>query len=528
MGHEIRTPLNALLGMLELLGLRALDHEAQRMLGVALQSGQALLHIIDDILDFSRIEAGKLEIHPEPTSIRELIELSADSFRNLASSKGVRLLHWVDPQLSPLLLADRLRLRQILNNLLSNAVKFTHAGQVTLKAERVQLQGTSERVRLSVADTGIGITPEVQATLFQPFSQGDAQTTRRYGGSGLGLAICRRLADLMHGELELQSTPGVGTTLSLTLDLPVLSAGELQASPAAAWQPRRSNASAPCALTPADRARERAAGRLVLLVDDHPSNRDLLSAQLQVLGYASDQASDGHEALRLWECERYGLLITDCYMPDMDGYQLMREIRRREAATGRARLPILACTANALSDASADCAAAGADDILIKPSNLLLLQQKLEQLLPHAAPPADGAATPADSAEESAAATAADEPAAPPAQPPTQPPALRRGALHELSGGDLALERTLLLRFRAAHQADAEALWRAAAARDAAALAHLAHRIRGAALMIGADPLGNASQALEQAAKEQDWSAIEAALAAWKGAAAQLELDLPT
>jgi len=521
MSHEIRTPLNALFGMLELLGLRALDHEAQRMLGVALQSGQALLHIIDDILDFSRIEAGKLEIHPEPTSISELIELSADSFRKLSSSKGVRLLHWVDPQLSPLLLADRLRLHQILNNLLSNAVKFTHAGQVTLKAERVQLQGATERVRLSVTDTGIGIAPAVQATLFQPFSQGDAQTTRRYGGSGLGLAICRRLADLMHGELELQSTPGVGTTLSLTLDLPILSAGELQASPAAAWQPRRGSAPAACAFTPADRARERAAGRLVLLVDDHPSNRDLLSAQLQTLGYASDQANDGHEALRLWECERYGLLITDCHMPDMDGYQLMREIRRREAATGRVRLSILAWTANALSDASADCAAAGADDILVKPSNLLLLQQKLEQLLPQDAPQADGAAAPADS-------TAADGPTAPPAQPPTHPPALRRGALRELSGGDLALERTLLLRFRAAHQADAEALWRAAAARDAAALAHLAHRIRGAALMIGADPLGNASLALEQAAKEQDWNAIEAALAAWKEAAAQLEPELPT
>ncbi|MCM2478546.1 ATP-binding protein [Serpentinimonas maccroryi] len=414
-----------------------------------------------------------------------------------------------------------MRLHQILNNLLSNAVKFTHAGQVTLKAERVQLQGATERVRLSVTDTGIGIAPAVQATLFQPFSQGDAQTTRRYGGSGLGLAICRRLADLMHGELELQSTPGVGTTLSLTLDLPILSAGELQASPAAAWQPRRGSAPAACAFTPADRARERAAGRLVLLVDDHPSNRDLLSAQLQTLGYASDQANDGHEALRLWECERYGLLITDCHMPDMDGHQLMREIRRREAATGRVRLSILAWTANALYDSSADCAAAGADDILVKPSNLLLLQQKLEQLLPQDAPQADGAAAPADS-------TAADGPTAPPAQPPTHPPALRRGALRELSGGDLALERTLLLRFRAAHQADAEALWRAAAARDAAALAHLAHRIRGAALMIGADPLGNASLALEQAAKEQDWNAIEAALAAWKEAAAQLEPELPT
>jgi len=451
----------------------------------------------------------------------------------------------VDPQLSPLLLADRLRLRQILNNLLSNAVKFTHAGQVTLKAERVQHQGATERVRLSVADTGIGIAPAVQATLFQPFSQGDAQTTRRYGGSGLGLAICRRLADLMHAELELQSTPGLGTTLSLTLDLPVLSAGELQASPAAVWQPKRGSQSIPSAFTPADRAQERTAGRLVLLVDDHPSNRDLLSAQLQVLGYASDQASEGHEALSLWECERYGLLITDCHMPDMDGYQLMREIRRREAATGRARLPILACTANALYDASAECAAAGADDILVKPSNLLLLQQKLEQLLPRAAPQADGAAAPADSATTPAAepaaaapadatptATAADGPAAPPAQPPMQPPtqapALRRGALRELSGGDLALERTLLLRFGAAHQADAEALWRAAAARDAATLAHLAHRTRGAALMIGADPLGSASLALERAAKEQDWNAIETALAAWKEAAAQLEPELPT
>jgi len=512
MSHEIRTPMNALLGMLELLALRSQDGEQTRMLDVAQHSGKSLLRIIDDILDFSRIEAGKLEIQAEPTSIAELIELTADSFMPIARSKGLRLLYSVSPQLSPALRADRLRLRQILNNFVSNAIKFTERGEVQIRAELIERQPQSDRVRLSVSDTGVGIAAEVQARLFQPFSQADSETTRRYGGSGLGLAICQRLAELMGGQIELHSSPGQGTTLSLSLELPRIDAAEWQAAQAAQAQGRTAPNSPGVGAPPPSVAQAQAAGTLVLLVDDHASNRDLLIEQLRILGYAAQQAATSMQAWRKWESAHYGLLITDCHMPDMDGYQLTRRIRHQEAETGRARTPILAWTANALSDVAAACAEAGMDDILVKPAGLSALRAKLQRWLPlpaqmpaanpPLAPPAPAAQAPLD---------------------PAEPQVLHRALLHELSDGDAELERRILLRFRASNHGDTEALLRAVAAQDAAAVAHYAHRIKGAALMIGANEFARACAALEQAGKSADWAAIETAQSGFRHTFERLE-----
>ena len=503
MSHEIRTPMNALLGILELLALDKLNSEQQRMLAMAENSGKSLLRIIDDILDFSKIEAGKLNIHPEPTAIAELIELTTQFFMPVARSKGLLLVHSTSPEISPALLADRLRLRQILNNFVSNAIKFTEQGQVDIRAELVAHLPGADRIRISVADTGVGIAPEAQARLFQPFSQADADTTRRYGGSGLGLVICQRLSGMMGGRIELDSMPGKGTSLSLTLDLPVIDIALLQAAEATACAPAaafHANAAPPV-------AEARAAGTLVLLVDDHVTNREVLTEQLRILGYASEQAATSGEALRKWECGTYGLLITDCHMPDMDGYQLTRAIRQQEADTGRRRMPILAWTANAMRDAADTCSAAGMDDILVKPADLSALKAKLGQLLP----------LPSMHSE-------AEMPAATPIpQPGTLKQVLDRAILRELSGGDAAMEKRILLRFRAANQPDGGALVQAVAARDAKAVAHLAHRIKGAARMIGATEYALACEALEQAGRSMDWPAVEVAQQRLDAALARLD-----
>ncbi|OYY73872.1 MAG: hypothetical protein B7Y40_07465 [Gammaproteobacteria bacterium 28-57-27] len=490
MSHEIRTPINALLGMLELMTMDELNARQAHRLDVAQNSGKLLLRIVDDILDFSRIEAGRLEIHPEPADLASIVDMTARFFMPMASSKGLRLVCNISPDISPALLADRLRLRQILNNFVSNAIKFTEHGQVEIRAELLEHRAGADRVRLVVADSGVGVAAETKSRLFQPFSQADGETTRRYGGSGLGLVICKRLADMMQGQIELESTPGQGTTLSLTLDLPVIDIALLRAA----------QLSQPASIMPVQVselpsvAEARAAGRLVLLVDDHVTNRDVLTEQLQVLGYASEQAASSSEALRMWSAGSYGLLITDCHMPDMDGYQLTQEIRRQEVAGGRARTPILAWTANALRDAADACAAAGMDDILIKPAALNALKQKLQQFLP----------TPGESSiPVMASATTQD----------ARPPVWDADVLHEMFGGDEAMKERILQRFRQTSQSDSVALDRALATHDAEEVRHLAHRIKGAARTIGAHEYAQACAALEQAATSQDWVAIDAAKA---------------
>jgi len=486
MSHEIRTPMNALLGMLELLTLHPLDAEQTRLLGVAQQAGKTLLRIIDDILDFSKIEAGKLMIQPEPTSITELVELTAAFFMPVASSQGLLLVYTIDPHISPAVMADRLRLRQILNNLVSNAIKFTEHGQVEIKAQLMNSRLGMNRVCLSVTDTGLGIDKDTQTRLFQPFSQASAETTRRYGGSGLGLAICRRLAELMQGNLELVSAPGHGSTFSLTLELPVIDAELLRISQQAGKsvaQPERQTPPSPeTALT---------TGQLVLLVDDHATNRDVLETQLRLLGYASHQASTSGDALRMWKATRYGLLITDCHMPDMDGYQLASEIRRQEQESGRPHMPILAWTANAMREAAEECVAAGMDDILVKPADLQTLKAKLQALLPLPHAP-----------NISVAASGTDE------AMHIRTDVLDTKVLRELSGGDRAIEIRLLQRFSATNELDIEALAKAITAHDASATRQLAHRIKGAARTVGARDYATACEALEQAAKNTDWPGI--------------------
>jgi two-component system sensor histidine kinase EvgS len=476
MSHEIRTPMNAVLGMLELLALSRLDEDQMRSLDIVRDSARSLLRIIDDILDFSKIEAGRLEIKPEATSVAEVVNSVFLVCAGVASSKNLLLRKTVDDRISPALRADPLRLRQILNNFTGNALKFTQQGEVEVRVDLVERAQGREMLRFSVRDTGIGISPENQRKLFQPFVQAEADTTRRFGGTGLGLAICRRLAELMGGEVSLQSEPGKGTVMMFKAAFEVADPAELQrADVRSATGIHRALAARRRAPTP---EQAQAEGTLILVADDHPVNRLLMVRQINTMGYAAEAVENGAVALEAWKSGRFALLITDCHMPEMDGYELTREIRRIEAAAGLKRTPVIACTANALQGEAEVCFAAGMDDYLPKPLEMPELMGKLDRWLPL--------------------------PDAAPAPPAADAPIVA-DALAEVSGGDRAVEREILLEFRDASRADAAFLESSFAARDIDALKRAAHRMKGSSSMVGALDLARVCERIEKAAGSSNW-----------------------
>jgi PAS domain S-box-containing protein len=476
MSHEIRTPMNGVLGMLELLGLSPLNAEQHETLSLARESAMALLRLIDDILDFSKIEAGQLEIRPEAVSLSTLAHHSAAVYLEIASRKGLRLDCHVDTQLAPAHFADGLRIAQIINNLLSNAVKFTASGSVTMSIERPAARNGTETIIIRVTDTGIGITAEQKKRLFEPFVQGDSDTTRRFGGSGLGLSICRRLVKLMQGRIELDSNPGRGTTVWVELALPVADASQLA---------RRRGGSETEVLD--RKPLPLPAGKRILIAEDHPVNLMLVRRQLSLLGYPADTAQDGAEALERWKTGRYALVLADCHMPNMDGYQLAREIRRLEAGQGEAHpVPIIACTANARASDAEQCYQAGMNDFLAKPVSLVELQAKLKQWISRI-PAEPGSA-------------AALEVPPPPRQAPAVDTLLNAETLQQFTGGDAGLRREILQQFLESTEADMADLERSLAGADLELIRKMAHRAKGASRMVGAEAFAAALEQLEHAA----------------------------
>jgi len=498
MSHEIRTPMNGVLGLVEALERTPLDADQMQMIGMVQESAGALLQILDDLLDYAKIQAGRLDIAAEPFDVRELVDSAVGLLAGRAHEKGLTVRVDVAPDVAGTLSGDSVRLRQVLFNLLSNAIKFTPGGEVSVSVSAQDLPGTGareaarQRLSLCVADTGIGIDAQAQARLFEPFTQVESTTTRRFGGTGLGLAICRRLAGLMGGTLELRSEPGQGTELTLQVELPVESRGcalpalrgkralvacddarvavalahfgaamglsvttasraDLEASGSGAWadadlvlacescvgatedkvgrdaavvnlssrpEPTgyrvagqrvsvsvnpltwrgfvaaclsalagapsalaRASADAASALTAPDRETERAAGRLILVAEDHAVGRVVIANQLALLGFACDVVDDGEQALAALARQRYGCLITDCHMPNMSGYDLARRVRQieREQKPAR-RLPILAITANTTPESLQLCEEAGMDDCIIKPTRVAALRERLVRL----------------------------------------------------------------------------------------------------------------------------------------------------
>ena len=491
MSHEIRTPMNGMLGMLELLSLTKLGAEQRTTLEIVRASSKSLLRIIDDILDFSKIEAGKLEVRPEVASIREVIEEVHNIYSGNASSKGLLIKRVADPQISPAVLVDPLRLRQILNNLVSNALKFTSHGSIEIKAELIGRADGEDRVRFSVTDTGIGISAENQKRLFQPFSQADDGQAGRAGGTGLGLTICRRLAKMMGGSVEMVSEPGKGTTMILIMSLPIADPKDLPKIDLESARDLLNTTSGMRRIAPSV-AQAETEGTLALLVDDHPTNRTLLMRQVHALGYAAESAENGVAALEKWKSGRFGIVITDCNMPEMNGYELARHIRALESVNGGKRIPIIACTANALDGEAETCFAAGMDDYLVKPVELPQILKKLDQWLPIQA------AVPAEESDKGANAGPVD-----------------RSALAAISGGNAVAERDILMDFRRVNDEDAAMLEQAVAASDIPRVTRATHRILGASRMVGALALAGVCERIERASRASDWTTIAAGMEAF-------------
>jgi CheY-like chemotaxis protein/HPt (histidine-containing phosphotransfer) domain-containing protein len=458
--------------MMEVLEHQRLDTDQRRTVTTMRDSAQALLRIIDDVLDFSKIEAGRLDLEETAFSLSGLVEGVVNTLAAQAEAKGLWVAAEIRSGSEDGLIGDPTRVRQILLNLLSNAVKFTDRGEVRVRAATAPLGGGKTRVTLSVADTGIGLDPEQQKRLFQPFTQADSSTTRRYGGTGLGLSIVRRLANLMSGDISVESAPGAGSTFTATL--------RLLAAPADSPLHRLLKRTAG---EPESRSDDTGTRPQVLVVDDHPVNREVLVRQLALLGVEADTAEDGIAALARLESGSYQAVLADIHMPRMDGYELVARLRETEAPLRGARMPVIAVTANAMRGEEERCLAAGMDGYLAKPVAIERLRAILERWLPLGRP--------------SDPVHADDHPAGGAA-------AIDREALAAWLGDDPAGIAALLAKFRDS-AADSErvidAAWRSG---DLAALAAAAHRLKGAAQAVGAIGVGRAAAALERAGKAGD------------------------
>ncbi|MGE8231269.1 ATP-binding protein [Stenotrophomonas hibiscicola] len=623
MSHEIRTPLNGILPMLELIAHGPLGEDQRQMLATASASSQQLLRIVDDILDYSRLEAQALELEITSFNLRDLLDGVVQLMQRAADAKGLSLTLQLDPSVRLPVRGDPVRLRQVLSNLLANAIKFTARGQVQLRVQRLGEGAAQHQLRFEIIDTGIGIDEALQARLFQSFSQADASTTRIYGGTGLGLAICRRIIDLMHGQIGVQSTPGQGATfwfeiplLKVPGDLPAMARAptalllfsadamlqkrieriaahhglqvqmlsQLDAvveqlrtapqpgQPAPAWllvdaRARRSGeAMLQQALAergdddalqvlwlqddaPAQRPRQRqlpthfddaalhallaapvtparpaallsSAGDevpapvlpplhlRVLLVEDNTVNRMVADQLLRVFQCEVRNAVDGEQALAALREGGVDIVLMDCQMPVLDGYAATRHWRAEEAETGRARLPIIAMTANAMAGDRERCLQAGMDDYLSKPIARATLHALLKRW------GGGKAASPArPSAEPSMARLTANSSGAPSAEHGSAlqdddsrvgskpQPVLDRDVLDELHAviGDAAIQ--IVSVFLDDAPAMVQQLQQAAQSGDEPRLQAVAHSLKSSSANVGALSLSAVAQRIEREAR---------------------------
>lgn len=369
MSHEIRTPLNGVMGMAELLDGTSLGPDQREMVQAIRHSGDTLLSLINDILDLSRVEAGKLALETAAFDLTATVDRVAALHAVTAREKGVGLTVDCTGLRPGQRMGDDLRLQQILHNVIGNAVKFTDAGQVRLQVA----EPDPDVVTLRVRDTGIGMSPAELARFFEAFEQADVATARRYGGTGLGMSIVQRLVDLMGGRVEVSSTPGTGTEVVIRLPLPRAAAPAGHAGQEAPSLPRRPIP----------------AGTTLLVADDNATNRRLLALMLDRMGVQAEFATDGAEAVALWKARSFGLVLMDISMPGMNGLEALAAMRDHSRRTGRASPVAVAASANVMKEQVDGYLAAGFTDVLPKPLRRAALEAVvLQHLAPAPAVPA--------------------------------------------------------------------------------------------------------------------------------------------
>jgi two-component system, NarL family, sensor histidine kinase EvgS len=460
MSHEIRTPMNGVLGMLEMASKRAEQGIIDRVsLDVASSAANSMVDLLGDILDIVRIESGHLTLAPKRANLREEARKIARIFDGVAQQKFLELRVDLDPQSDCDVLVDALRLKQVMSNLLSNAIKFTVKGEVHFSLLCApSADGTELDLTLSVVDTGIGISPENQALLFNPFTQVGHTIEAMRAGSGLGLTISRTLCEMMGGRLTLSSTLGQGTRIEVVLRLPIM---------------ERLGSTLSEVVVPAVRAKRLS----VLVIDDYPANRLLLSQQLNYLGHDVSDAEDGAHGLRAWRQGAFDVVITDSQMPIMNGYDLAQAIRDEEQRLGSAHCVIVGLTANAQPEEKQRCLDAGMDDCLFKPIRLNDLSARLSVI----------------------------EPLVRSLEAPVAVAVVGRGhdmdltSLHQLAQGDQEAINTIIKDMVLSLDEDLNVLARRYLAMDLAGLADLAHRIKGGGRIVGAQNVLISCAELEKA-----------------------------
>ncbi|HEV7920233.1 MAG TPA: ATP-binding protein [Thermoanaerobaculia bacterium] len=469
MSHEMRTPLHAVLGMLQLARDGETSPGRARQIELARRSAESLLITIDDLLDFAKIEARKIDLETEFFSLRELLQNTMEPLDVSASSKGLTLSWEVDRHLPDTINTDPVRLRQILTNLIGNAIKFTSSGGIAVHVFSSRADEERVTIRFDVRDTGIGIDPAKQAAIFQPFTQADSSHSRRFGGSGLGLAIAARVIEAMGGQVEVVSQPGKGSTFSFT----VVAGLQPGATPR---RSARSSGRMPAITLPSRRMR-------VLVAEDHPVNQEFAAEALRRIGHDVSVASDGAEALKMMTRERFDVVLMDVQMPNLDGLEVTRRYRENEKH-GRTR--ILALTAHTSREDRERCLESGMDEVLTKPLGLGQLAAFLGE---------------------------------------PEPPPLSEALLAAV-GGNVKLLARVSEAFSKQTPPLVEGMRTAITARDAIGLQRHVHTVKGAVSNFAGDPSIALARELEDAARADDFARAASVMPRLETALRELELRL--